>query len=266
MKEEKESSPSSLFHYTTLNSLKCILPSDTKDDINGELFMDFRFSHPMQCNDPMEIKLFTDSLYTGSDESNQLMEKVENKGKEIGEPFIFSLIRHKRKIMSNCPQTEIPMWNMYGNNDEGVRLRLDYKTLKTHCKKNGVLLFPCEYLNNERMRQETQIIREKFHNRNYADDMEYENVYKQYVKYKTLNWNYEYEFRMALWTNNYQIENDKKYCHFKVPLSCLKAIQISPFANYDKRKEEVVNLIKTTNDLGYKEQINVEQSKILIRH
>ena len=168
--------------------------------------------------------------------------------------------------MSQCPLTEIPMWNMYGKSDEGVRLRLDYKLLIAHCKKKGVLLFPCKYRDNERMRQETQIIREKFHKRNVTDDTEYEKVYKQYVSYKTLNWKYEYEYRIVLWTNNFQREDDKMYYHLKVPLSCLKVIQISPLANYDKRKEEVDNLIKKTIDLGYKEQIKVEQSKILIRY
>lgn len=267
-KINKSSKPSSLFHYTRLDSLQFILPSKKEDFINGIPYMDFRFSYPRQCNDPMEVRFFTDALYTESDISNQLKKDVDDVKSDIGLPFIFCLIHHRRAEMSKCPLTEIPMWNMYGDNNQGVRMRLDYNLLKKYCNEQRIDFFPCQYLNKESMRQTTQAIREKMKGlKDYAlRTEECQSIYKNYVQYKTINWSYEYEYRMAVWSNNYESSNNCLYYHVKIPLSCLKAIQIGSSANYNESFKIIEDIKERIQKAAFKADFAIERSKLLIRY
>lgn len=268
MKKAKgNSEPSSLFHYTKLSSLEYILPSSKEDIIDGVPYMDFRFSSPYQCNDPMEVHFFTDALYTSSDVSNKLKSDVEKEKERIGSPFIFCLIHHKRAEMQKCPLTEIPMWNMYGDKNQGIRLRLDYKQLKKHCKEQQIELFPCIYLNKDKMQKETQAIREKMKSITEESQRveEYQDIYHKYVRYKTLNWSYEYEHRMAVWTKNFETIGEKLYYHIKIPLQCLKAIQIGSSADYEMGSKFIDDKKVIIQQLGFSTDFKVEKSKLLIR-
>ena len=266
-KSKKESRPSSLFHYTSLESLTCILPSKESHIINGIPFMDFRFSCPCQCNDKMELRFFTESLYRESEVSRQLQKEVEQEGKQIGTPFIFSLIRHKRKEISNCPLTEIPMWNMYGDNSKGVRLRLNYELLKKYCDKEDICLFPCIYYTTTQMQQYTATIRSDMKD-NIKEEQRIEicaKIFKEAVKYKTINWNYEYEHRRVIWSRDFERIGDNKYYHIKIPFECLKDVQVGPLANYEDTKEKIELIQNSISKLGIKHSFDIKPSKILIR-
>lgn len=260
-KKKKESAPSSLMHYTDIDALSYILNPGVKDAI-GIRYMDFRFSHPSQCNDPMEQNFYKNALYTGSEISELLKASVKANEEKTGQPFIFSMIHHKRSVMRQCPLTEIPMWNMYANKSDkvGVRLRLDYKELTSFCKDKNIDIFPCAYLNKEEMRQVTENIRKNQLNLRVND---YARIYKQEIKFKPIEWNYENEYRMVIWTNDFETVDDKRYVYVKIPLHILKTIQISPFAEYEENKEKierVLNSIRMKNN-----EIKIEKSKILIR-
>lgn len=266
--KNKNSKPSSLFHYTKLDSLQYMLPHTKEDFINGIPYMDFRFSNPEQCNDPMEVRFFTDALYTESNISNQLRDDVENEKNKVGLPFIFCLIHHRRAEMSKCPLTEIPMWNMYGDKNQGVRMRFDYNFLRKYCEEQHIDFFPCQYLNKESMRQTTQAIREKMKGMkdNALRTEEYKSIYKKYVLYKTFNWSYEYEYRMAIWSKEYESFNNFQYYHVKIPLYCLKAIQIGSSANYNESFKTIEGLKEKIQKTGFKADFKIEKSKLLIRY
>ena len=260
-----ESLPSSLYHYTNIDALEQILPSKSDDIKDGELYMTLRLSHPKQCNDPEEQNFFNDTLYRDSEICKQLKDNVDTTKENIGEPFIMSLIRHKRAIMSKCPLTEIPMWSMYGKKEKGVRLRFDYKELNAYCKENNFSLISCRYLNKEGMRIETQKIRDENKEGKLSVDR-LEEIYKQSILYKPLIWNYECEHRIVVWTNNYLTnEDNNRYVYIRIPLSILKVIQISPMANVEESKKAINKMKNRIQKLGFKVNLKVETSNILIK-
>ena len=244
-----------------------MFPNKKEDIIDGEPYLDFLFSDPSQCNDPQEVAFFTNSLYTGSDKSNQLKNEVEAYQKIEGNPFVFCLIRHRRAIVQKCPLTEIPMWNMYGDKNCGIRLKFDYKSLDYHCKNNNIQLFPCMYLDRNGMQKETQTIREDMNNliEIEARNKRCRDLYKQYVRYKTLVWSYESEYRMAVWRKDYNEIEGKNRVHVKIPLKCLKEIQIGSSADIDISNTKIESLRGKMNQLGISTEFKVNTSKILIR-
>lgn len=261
------SNPSSLRHYTKFDSLHYILNFSEENIVNGIPLIDLRLSYPLQCNDLMEEKFFTESLHTGSEVSNQLKSDIEEVKKEIGIPFIISLIHQKRAVMKDCPLSEIPMWNMYGGKNKGACLRFDYKLLKKYCENHEIMLFPIKYLNYTQMREETELIRKKMKKITEEKTRKSEclSIYKRAIQYKPLNWSYENEYRIAVWSNNYEIVDSKFYFHIKVPLYCLKEIIIGSSADFDECKNTIETIKKDFEERGVLAEFKVSKSKILMR-
>ena len=115
------------------------------------------------------------------------------------------------------------------------------------------------------MRIETQKIRDENKEGKLSVDR-LEEIYKQSILYKPLVWNYECEHRIVVWTNNYLTnEDNKRYVYIRIPLSILKVIQISPMANVEESKKAINEMKNRIQKLGFKVNLKVETSNILIK-
>lgn len=238
-KTEKTSSdkPNSLYHYTSFDAVTQILWGDSAQK---EKSLCFWFGNPLQTNDPREVHFFEEYVYDGV-KGKALKQKTQTLQDKIGMPFILSLIHHKN-IVHKYPTCEIPMWKMYGNNFEGVRLRFNFGKLNNYCIKNNINLIRCNYLSVSKM---TEIAREI---RRDSDDNKLENIYKEAVCYKTYDWSYENEWRLVAWNPDKDKigfkSNGRLYMPVFLPIELLEAIEIGPKADH-KAVEGTLDLIKS---------------------
>ena len=222
--------PSSLWHYTSFEVLTHLLDLSVDSSIyDGN--MTFRFSNPLQTNDKKEVHFFKDYVYSTKG-GEKLKSYVENLNNTIGMPFTLSLIHHLEKER-HYPSCEIPMWRMYGDKFEGVRLRFDFQRLKKH--KNWDLI-KCQYLTKTQMEKKGREIRKAFQES--SDSINLDHLYKEAVCYKTYDWVYENEWRLVLWCNDsnkkcYNPLTGRLYISHNIPLEYLDAVEIGPKADQE---------------------------------
>lgn len=247
--------PKSLYHYTSFEAVTKILGIEflKKEQLS------FRFSNPLQTNDPREVKFFEDHVFN-TKTGKELKDKIDSIKSDIGDPFTLSLIYHKqREDGERCLSTEIPMWKMYGDNFKGVRLRFSYKKLSEYCESSGNLsLNKCVYKQKTDMTEHGRTIR------NSKQDLDLESIYRQSILYKVSDWEYENEYRLIKWCKDlgqrdFVPTTGKIYIPMTLPLSSLEAIEIGPKAD-QPALEGSLNLLKSKYDLD----IKVSKSKLEI--
>ncbi len=224
LKEITPSLPTSLYHYTSFEVLTKLLKENGKQD--DVCHLHFWFSNPLQTNDKKEIHFFNEKLFK-TKKGKDLEKQINDIKNKVGNPFTLSLV-HQRNNCSN----EIPIWKMYGNNFMGVRLKFNFKKLKTFVKsENTYDLIPCEYLNQTQMDSITRNIRN-------SKDEKLKDIYKKAISYKMNEWVYENEWRIVHWENSnseigYRTNDGRLYLPVKIPLDCLDVIEIGPKADQE---------------------------------
>ena len=259
----QESIPSTLRHYTSFESLTNILKVDAS---KGEE-MCFWFSNPVQTNDPKELHFFTESLYKGS-LRNHLKGHLEDAQSRIGHPFTLSLTHHIESPKT-YPFSEIPLWGMYGNHFNGVRLRFKYKALKQYCEEHDDLdLVRCKYITQTEMDTKTRNIRKIIKNNkdNYSND--FDQIYKESVCYKGCGWLYENEWRLVHWYKGadqigYKTDG-RLYLPIKLPISLLDAVEVGPKADLSALKVALELIKKKYSSNGIIASFNIIESKLKI--
>ena len=231
--EIPQEKPSSLWHYTSFETLTHIL--DTNNEcMENRRMLSLHFGNLLQTNDLKEVHFFEEYVYKHKG-GEKLKETIETIRPNIGYPFSFSLIHHK-EIVKKYPSFEIPMWKMYGKNFCGVRLKFNYKKMKEYCKSfSDIDLKKCQYYSKTQMEDRGKTIR-----KTYQDEetviANLESVYKDSVVYKTYDWVYENEWRIVKWVKDinmvdYSRETGRLYIKQEIPLDCLEIIEIGPKAD-----------------------------------
>lgn len=262
--KEKESKPSSLWHYTSFETLTKIL-DPSKECIKDRKMLNFRFGNPLQTNDKKEVHFFEEFVYKGKI-GNELKQQVENVKEDIGKPFILSLIHH-RENPRNYLSCEIPMWRMYGNQFAGVRLKFDYQKMEKYCKSSSdISLEKCTYLTKTKMEEKGKSIRDTFMQSNV--DTELKKIYKASVCYKTYDWEHENEWRLIVWSNDnnkidFNPQNGRLFIPQEIPLDWLTAVEIGPKADYEAC-EGSLQLIKEKLGSISENHFKIKRSKLEI--
>ena len=215
--------PSSLYHYTSVEALYNIV------DVEKGL-LNFHLCNPLQSNDKREIDFFKNYLTNGK--TGEVIDaRLAELEKIVGNPYTLSLI-HERRIQE--ANHEIAMWEMYGDQSKGIKIRLCYKELKDYCKRHSVKFEQCKYMNHTEMntiaKDERNLLKQCSFN-----PATLERVYRDAVFYKSSQWIEENEWRLATWCNDLTKigfhKNGKSYVAVSLPIMCLKSIEIGPKAD-----------------------------------
>ena len=227
--------PSNLYHYTSFSALRSILQIEKEE-------LCIRLSDPASCNDGKEIRFFEENVYEGTSgeelkSGEELRRKMEEAAAELGDPFFFCLIQHKQSVQHTQSgdstrkgylHAEIPMWEMYGDHGQGVRLQFGFKKLNDYISSiqdgdDTPVLKPCEYLNNDEMKVKGRMLRKQ-----QSDPV---TLYKEIPLYKNCQWVLENEWRAIFWGKKMDGGVYKK-----IPLSCLNSIRIGSKAKAEDRE------------------------------
>ena len=241
--KQKNSPPSSLWHYTSFEVLTKIIPIDKEERKSN---LTFWFSNPLQTNDKKEIRFFEEYVFRNK-KGEKLREEVDKIKEKVGRPFTLSLIHHKEDTKS-YPSCEIPMWKMYGNNFYGVRLRFDFLQLKKYCDaRDDMELKQCIYLTKKAMGEKSRKLKEV------NDKESVESIYKESPCYKTCNWEYENEWRLIKWSNDikaigFRPNDGRLYLPVTLPLELLETIEIGPKADQEAIEGSLLLIKKKLQD------------------
>ena len=255
---QKETPPSSLWHYTSFEALTQIL-----DPNKAGVVLRFHLSNPLQTNDKKEVHFFDNYVYTGKI-GKELKLQMDIMTKKIGMPFTLSFIQHKESKKS-YPACEIPMWRMYGNQFKGVRLKFNYTKMSSYYKSQTIGgLVKCNYQTVTEMRKKGQDIRNRF--KQSDADFNLEDIYKAAVCYKTYDWEYENEWRLIAWCNDikkmgFYPQSGKLYIPYEIPLDFLETIEIGPKADYEAY-EASLQLIKQKLGNSSDNHFTIKKSKL----
>ncbi len=263
----KESPPSSLHHYTSMDALTAMLNQVLKDNKKGNPMLTFHASMGYSMNDKAEGTLFADRIFTDSIGKTKLKEQFDDIKKTEGEIFVVSFSRSKRNSQNTG---DVAMWNMYGDSNKGVILVFDYKKLDAYAKGKDLTLIPCEYYKTEDITEVVTAINTsikgianiQIHNKLV------EILYSTYSK-KKWQWDYEGEYRLLLQNKDPLYKTGKygltAYSEVKIPLDCLKTIIIGPLAEQEIA-EKSLNLIKNKlTQLNKGLNFSITKSNIQIR-
>lgn len=260
---KKDSSPSSLLHYTSLDVVQILLSDAIKE--NRET-LKFHASHLKMMNDLKEGSLILDKFFTDSGTKTALKEKWE-KYIESHTPFVISLIKSTKTTKG---KGGIPMWKMYGANGFGAYLRFDYDKLSEYCSENLFNLKKCDYSSNGYIKgkiKELNNYREE-KNANNHDDY-FDELLNISSFTKSIEWEYENEWRILIPKDqNTALTKSTsrgivEYTEVELPLTALKEICLGPLtdANSLMSVRYLCDKLQDITDT----KIKLEKSKIAIR-
>lgn len=273
MSTNKNSTPSSLYHYTT-SEVVTILFNEILNNNYNELrnpMLRFHASEAHFMNDKNENGLIINNLYLKSKELTNRFESFRNK---LNKVFVLSLGKSR-----DC----LPMWLIYGNTGSGISLRFDFKQLKnsfkvvslkdidTKKRNDEVLLIECNYLSNNNILQYAKSYRNNLKNALNLGKTDYEliemfnDIQIKSMSLKYNYFNYETEYRLLKQSKNVLLKNGRYgitlYQIIEIPLCAIKEILIGPMCNYDTTIEAVNALSKKIYD---KFGIEIKVTKSLI--
>lgn len=234
----KDTIPTSLTHYTSLDVLWILLQAVATDNP----FLTFHCSHIDMMNDPDESPFILSQFFTNSDLKQKLKEKWDKDFLPNHTPFVLSLSVSTNELKYSGL---LPMWNMYADKGKGCLIKFDYKKLKhwTETISNTHLL-KCKYVNSV----ERSAIVSKIN-----DDKEnFENLLYEMAATKYNCWEYEKEWRMLVTLSREKVKfkNTQRgiieYTELKIPIEFVKEIMLGPLT---------ISEISLTSLLHFKEKL-----------
>lgn len=275
-----------LCHYTTTEALLQMIHRPTKDEleeIGGNVnesaygyYLTFHATDAYMMNDKMEHKLILEEM---SDVIKQYDTKFRYETMSCGKPYIVSFCKERDYL---------PMWQIYAKGGNGVCLvfQIEDNTIlhklnmaNTESSFKEMKFCDCDYVSKESLRQRKhhwkRDIEAKYKEGNgklISSDTPFLNIYKDAVRYKSKDWEYEQEVRLVCWTLYPQIKNGKNgicpYVEVKIPLRWLKEIIVGPSHNQDINTYAIKEMIKVNEWdklKNYGVDINVTESKTTLR-
>lgn len=242
-KTKRESTPpSSLHHYTTMDTLVAILNGVTKSEEDNKFYFTFHASNAYLMNDKMEGALLLDKFFTESQCKNEYKEKFSAMKKEKGEIYAISFCKSNNRTKFTG---DIPMWGMYGDKGKGAILVFDFNKLKDYLSQHDDLcICECKYINSTEL---AKLITAKNTEGKEANDKKefLSNLRDEAFKLKDSHWKYEDEWRILTTSHDpkrkYNGKGTVAYEEIKIPANCLNAIILGPLVDFDMC-EKVLNI------------------------
>lgn len=266
--KKQEGKPSSLHHYTSMETLVALLNGLNHDNCNkGEKEpLCFHASDAFQMNDKTEGVMLLNRFFTESNIKTKYKDYYAQVEKGEGEFYVISFCRSDAKSKDSG---SIPMWNMYGKNGTGVILVFEYKKLEDYVsRQKNMSLCKCEYKNAQDL--QCLIADKNKEIKNEEDKIGFiSNLQSEAFILKDWHWEDEKEWRILVKSQNSKLKvnnsNVISYTEVHIPVNCLSAIIIGPLVEFCAIKkildEKISELRKSDNSID----IKVKHSKLQIR-
>lgn len=235
--------PSYVYHYTTIDVLEKLFGNITETDIRP-------------CEIEHELVFWATSVFYMND-------KFESSGTQITkgllsnvDQFLFNFSRSINgepcAISLTAAKESIPMWQMYGNQGNGVCIEFDVNTLvnymKLHERDNPlttVQFKACRYV-----KKIPRIQRNEFGSSN--DTLEKQrqmiSLMERAIFTKYSAWNFEKEYRIGIFSHNIKFREKGSllipYCEQRLPLKAISSITLGPCCNKDLTLQSVEMMLK----------------------
>ena len=277
-----------LCHYTTIDALLHMIHTPTKEE-HKEVeanenesaygyYLTFHATDAYMMNDKMEHKLILEEM---SDVIRKYNSKFQYETLSCGKPYIISFCKERDYL---------PMWQIYAKGGNGICLVFQFENDDLSLLNNlnesnrefsskDIDICSCSYeskssLQNLKKKWESDIEREyKGGNQNLISSATpFLHLFKDAIKYKSKDWEYEKEERLVCWKMYPQIKNGKNgicsYVEVKIPLLWLKEIIVGPSINQYINTYAIKEMIRVKgwdklNNYGV--DIKVTESKIALR-
>lgn len=240
--------PSTLYHYTSLETLFAIINNINNDDPNNVYFT-LRATHASFLNDDTEGKLLPNVLHHlgVTDSTLLILQSLQ------GYPFVCSLSEL---------DDDLNMWRCYANDGKGVAIGLNYSELKSILNDK---LTKIEYASHDELKKRliSGGIKQMLHA---EDKLPLSRLLYEALSYKHPSFSAEKEWRIS----KYWVEDDFRiangviipFVEFKIPISAIETIMLGPKCEHAKNKFSISRMLKGKIPPGELDKIQILDSKI----
>lgn len=258
----------SLYHYTTLEGLHCILNNNIDDKLT------FHATHIRYLNDMSEYVYYQNLLWKSFKKQKINIDKVAfnnfvSSFDMFSDPFVISLTENADYL---------PMWHMYSRNATGVVLEFDKEELERYISgyaRLGVCNYK-PYIEEDLGYYADAISKMNKHHKNIFDIMRLYSleIKDNMVLHKSPDYKYEKEWRIYSRSNEIRTKTSngqiKPYVEIRLPVTCLKSIKIGPcMPNKEQELQAIKFLLSTKVKDAYSllqgniaEEVKITTSKI----
>ena len=266
-KENKKETPSSLHHYTSLESVAALFEHPSFQEKEKKLYFTFRASNAFCMNDKKEGKLFAEKFFTDSVIKKDFQKEIVDIAKEKGEMYCVSFCKSDKMT---CHSGNIPMWSMYGANGKGAILVFNYKKMKDFLISNKIRLCACDYMKTNELKK---CIKEK---NKEVRGLNSEKLHKalldlheEFFTIKDWHWWYENEWRILERNPEPKFAINRNailsYVEIYIPINCLSNIILGPLVDTSIKKWLNKRILDLKEEDESIEDIKVKQSKLQMR-
>ena len=240
--------PSTLYHYTSLETLFAIINNINNDDPNNVYFT-LRATHASFLNDDTEGKLLPNVLHDlgVTDSTLLILQSLQ------GYPFVCSL----SELDDN-----LNMWRCYANDGKGVAIGLNYYELKSILNDK---LTKIEYASHDELKKRliSGGIKQMLHA---EDKLPLSRLLYEALSYKHPSFSAEKEWRIARHSleQGFVVSNGfiKPYIEFRIPTSAIETITFGPKCEFTKNKFSIYRMLKAKISPSELDKIKIINSQV----
>lgn len=240
--------PSTLYHYTSLETLFAIINNLNNDDPNNVYFT-LRATHASFLNDDTEGKLLPNVLHDlgVTDSTLLILQSLQ------GYPFVCSLSEL---------DDDLNMWRCYANDGKGVAIGLNYSELKSILNDK---LTKIEYASHDELKKRliSGGIKQMLHA---EDKLPLSRLLYEALSYKHPSFSAEKEWRIASHSleQGFGVSNGfiKPYIEFRIPTSAIETITFGPKCEFTKNKFRIYRMLKAKISPSELDKIKIINSQV----
>ena len=232
--------PSTLYHYTSLETLFAIINNINNDDPNNVYFT-LRATHASFLNDDTEGKLLPNVLHDlgVTDSSLLILQSLQ------GYPFVCSLSEL---------DDDLNMWRCYANDGKGVAIGLNYSELKSILNDK---LTKIEYASHDELKKRliSGGIKQMLHA---EDKLPLSRLLYEALSYKHPSFSAEKEWRIYKYfiENGFRISNGQiiPFLELHISVSAMETILLGPKCEFEKNRFSIYRMLKnkiSSTDLNH---------------
>lgn len=240
--------PSTLYHYTSLETLFAIINNINNDDPNN-VYITLRATHASFLNDDTEGKLLPNVLHDlgVTDSTLLILQSLQ------GYPFVCSLSEL---------DDDLNMWRCYANDGKGVAIGLNYSELKSILNDK---LTKIEYASHDELKK--RLISGGIIQMLHAEDkLPLSRLLYEALSYKHPSFSAEKEWRIVSHSleQRFGVSNGfiKPYIEFRIPTSAIETITFGPKCEFTKNEFSIYRMLKAKISPSELDKIQIINSQI----
>lgn len=240
--------PSSLYHYTSLETLFAIINNINNDDPNNVYFT-LRATHASFLNDDTEGKLLPNVLHDLGviDSTLLILQSLQ------GYPFVCSLSEL---------DDDLNMWRCYANDGKGVAIGLSYSELKALFNEK---IEKIKYVSNEELKR-ALISEEILQMLQKEDTSPLSRLLNKALYFKHPSFSAEKEWRIADHSleQGFGVSNGfiKPYIELRIPTSAIESITLGPKCEYTKNRFSLYRMLKSKISPSEQNKLQIIKSQV----